>query len=327
METKEIGMSKRTKLLTTTCIVAAAFAGPAAADQLEGFNGFADAQFDHTTYSSCGNSCHGLNAGTFGAGMALPLADLPNLNWQLDASYSHQWSGDYDHVYSTAAGTVTSNHGDSQEVWNFGFSPFWAGPMSRVGLNLNYETVTHSGFRTNGGAFAEWYVNDSITVSGKGGYLADGGAEQGGHGFYLGAAATFYGTPDLAITASIDDQDVVSGFGCSLGQLISRPSGTTATDLAAIGSVFRNNSSVSTNHSCISGDVNAFAIGIDGEFLPWEDLGLAIYAGFTYRQYAGIDDFNTSTFLFGLRYYTGVAGGPLVNRHRNGNLHTVLRGP
>ena len=72
-------MSKRTKLLATSCFVAAALAGPAAADQLEGFNGFADAQYSHSTYSSCGG-CDDWNAGTFGAGMALPLADLPNLN-------------------------------------------------------------------------------------------------------------------------------------------------------------------------------------------------------------------------------------------------------
>jgi len=235
-------MSKRTKLLATSCIVAAALAaGPAAADQLAGFNGFADAQYGHTSYNSCGCKPDDLNAGTFGLGMALPLADLPNLNWQIDASYSHQWSGDFVHPNGLS-------YGNSQEVWDFGFAPFWAGPQSRFGLDLAYETVTHSGHRTNGGAFVEWYLGDAITVAGKAGYLSDGGFERGGHGHYIGGSATFYGTPDLAITAFVDDQDIVSGFGCSLFQTIPLPSGTSQADLAA-GSAFKNVSSVSTTHS------------------------------------------------------------------------------
>jgi hypothetical protein len=297
METKEIAMHRLTKLLGTSCVLAAALAaGPAAADQLAGFNGFADGTYTHTTYNRCGG-CDDWNAGTFGVGMALPLADLPNLNWQLDGSYSHQWTGSGEVVGDCAEDSCFST-GHSQEVWNFGFSPFWAGPMSRFGLNLNYETTTHFGHITNGGGFMEWYINDVITVAAKGGYLSSGGAEFGGHGHYLAGSATFYGTPDLAISGGIDWQDIVTGFGCAFGA------------------------------PCIRGDVGVTAFGIDAEFMPFDDIGASIFAGFTYREYYGTDnDFNSSTFDVGLRYYTGVAAGSLQNRHRNGNLRGFLRGP
>jgi len=293
-------MLKRARLLGTACVLATAFAaGPAAADQLQGFQGFATAEYGHSSFSSCGGSCDDWHQGTFGLGMALPLADLPNLNWQIDGSYSHQWTGGDDNCFDGGEGG--GNCGHSQEVWDFGFSPFWAGPQSRFGLNLAYETITHFGHLTNGGAFMEWYLNDAITVSAKGGYLSAGGTPTGGHGHYLAGAVTFYGTPDLAISASVDWQDLVSGFGCTTG------------------------------HPCISGDVGGLGFGIDAEFLPWEDLGLAIFGGFKFTQNDAPDvvggDTETTFFNIGFRYYTGVAGGSLENRHRNGQLHDWLRGP
>jgi hypothetical protein len=296
METKEIAMLKRTTLLGTAFVLTTALAaGPAAADQLQGFQGFGSAEYGHSGFSDC-SGCQDLNTGTFGVGMALPLADLPNLNWQIDGSYSHQWT-DGNHCDGAEGGC-----GHSQEVWNFGFSPFWAGPQSRFGLDLAYETVTHFGHRTNGGAFMEWYWNDAFTVSAKGGYLSDGGARNGGHGHYIAGALTFYGTPDLAVSATIDWQDVVSGFGCSFG----RP--------------------------CIRGDVSGVTFGIDAEFLPWEDLGLAVFGGINFNTTSQPNvlpggDFKATLFNIGLRYYTGVAAGSLENRHRNGQLHDWLRGP
>jgi hypothetical protein len=287
METEEIAMLKRTTLLGTACVFATALAaGPAAADQLQGFQGFASAAFGHSGFSDCGG-CDDLNSGTFGVGMALPLADLPNLNWQIDGSYSHQWK-----------------HGPSfsQQVWDFGFSPFWAGPQSRFGLDLAYETVTHFGHRTNGGAFMEWYWGDAFTISAKGGYLSNGGDANGGHGHYLAGALTFYGTPDLAISGTVDWQDQVSGFGCVFGP------------------------------PCTRGDISEVSFGIDAEFLPLEDLGLAVFGGVLFSNTSQPNflpggDFTATTFNIGLRYYTGVAAGSLENRHRNGQLHDFLRGP
>lgn len=297
-------MLKRTSLLASllgsACVLATALAaGPAAADQLQGFQGFASAEYGHTGFSDCGGGCSDdWNAGTFGLGMALPLADLPNLNWQLEGSYSHQWS-DGDDCFDGGEGGCSPGH--SQEVWHFGFSPFWAGPQSRFGLNLNYETVTHFGHETSGGAFMEWYWNDAFTFSAKGGYSSGGGTQNGGHGHYLAGAVTFYGTPDLAVSAAIDWQHRISGFGCNFG----RP--------------------------CTRNGLGGLSFGIDAEYLPLEDLGLAVFGGFRYTEsdlptsLGG--DFNDSTFNIGLRYYTGVVGGSLENRHRNGHLHDWLRGP
>jgi hypothetical protein len=303
METKEIAMSDRTRLLGTACVVAAALAaGPAAADTLMGFNGFAESAYSHTTFSDTGNP-DTWNTGSFGLGMAMPLADIPNMNWQIDALYTHGWSNDYDH---SDGGEGTVSYGDSEEVWDFGFSPFWAGPQSRFGANFNYETITHFGHITNGGAFFEWYLMDTVTVSGKGGYLSTGGTPFGGHGHYLGGGVTFYGMPNLAITGFVDWQDVVTGGAAVKSYLSCDPQCNL----------------VGTH------DFNSLAWSIDAEFLPNEDWGVAIFGGFTYTQNTfAKDDFNDSTFHVGLRYYTGAAGGSLMNRHRNGNLHGILRGP
>jgi hypothetical protein len=291
METKEIAMSKRTKLLGTACVLATALAaGPAAADTLAGFNGFADTQYTHTSFTSC-NGCAALNTASLGLGMALPLADLPNLNWQMDGQYEHDW-------------WTRSGNNHSQEVLDFGLSPFWAGPQSRFGLNLAYETVTRTGHDTNGGAFMEWYLTDAITLAAKGGYLSDGGTPNGGHGAYIGGEGTFYPIPDAAVSVFIDYQDHNTASFQFSG----------ATCVAGL--------------SCPSAHISATAFGISGEYLPVEDIGLAIFAGFTYTENGGILGSPKGSMLnIGLKYYTGVAGGSLENRQRNGSLRDWLRGP
>jgi hypothetical protein len=290
METKEIAMSKRTKLLGTACVFAAALAaGPAAADTLAGFNGFADTQYAHNSFTSC-SGCAARNEASLGLGMALPLADLPNLNWQMDAKYQHDW---WTHN--------SQNH--SQEVWDFGLSPFWAGPESRFGLNLAYETITHFGHETNGGAFMEWYLSDVITLAAKAGYISDGGTPTGGTGEYIGGQALFYAMPDLAVSGHISYQ----------GGTTSSRQFSGAVCVAGL--------------SCPSQGKHNTSFGIHGEYLPDEDVGLALNAGFTYIEFGGIQNFKDTRFDFGLKYYTGVAGGSLENRHRNGSLRDWLRGP
>jgi hypothetical protein len=280
METKEIAMLKHTRLLGTACVAAAALAaGPAAADTLQGFEGFANSTFTHTTFSDVSGDW---NSASLGVGMALPVADIPNLNWEVDAQYQHNW-GD----------------GHSAETWDFGFAPFLAYAGSRWGLDLNYETTTHLGHVTNGGAFMEWYLMDNITLSAKGGYLHQGGTPQGGHGHYLAGAATFYPFPDLAITGLVDWTDVTTG-----GSLLSNP------------------------FNCLhcQQDVTSVAYTIDAEWLPVEDIGLAVYGGFTYDQLTVFkDESNDSVWHIGVKYY--LHGGSLLDHHRNGTLNPILRGP
>jgi len=295
METKEIAMSKRTKLLGTAGVLATALAaGPAAADTLAGFNGFAATQYAHSSFTSC-NGCAARNDANLGLGMALPLADLPNLNWQIDAKYSHDW-------------WTRNNNNHSQEVWDFGLSPFWAGPQSRFGLNLAYETITHFGHQTNGGAFMEWYLSDAVTLSAKGGYISDGGTPNGGNGEYFGGQALFYAMPDLAVSGHIAYQDQITAalqFPTVNGALLPCVAGL----------------------SCPSQGKHNTSFGIHGEFLPDENLGVALNAGFTYIEFGGIQSFKDTRFDIGLKYYTGTAGGSLENRHRNGSLRDWLRGP
>jgi len=294
-------MHKRNTFLGTACVAAVALAaGPAAADTLMGFQGFADATYTHQTFSD--TSGH-WNEATFGVGGAIPIAEVPNLNVQVDGSYGHAWSDEHTHFSPnfcdppTVSGpSCPADFSDSEEVWNFDFSPFLAYPGSRWGMNINYQTITHFGHITNGGLFMEWYLMDTITLAAKGGYLSTGGTPYGGHGHYLAGSGTFYAMPDLAVSVGVDWTDVVTG-------------GSNLTSF------------------CLHcrGDDGAVQYGIDAEWLPNEDWGTAVYGGFTYSQNNTFkDEYNESIWKVGLRWYTGQ--GSLVDRHRGGTLHGFLRG-
>ena len=210
--------------------------------------------------------------GSLGGSIAGPLSELAGLNFQADASYTHNWA---DHW--------------SAEAWNLGGSAFWASMDGRIGANVNYLTVTHTGTFTNFGPFAEWYFGN-VTGMAKGGWLNTSGSLTGGHGNYLGAALAGYFVPDLAITGGIEWADFVSGHGCQV---------------------------------CGRTDTGATALEIMAEFLFSEDYGLSGYAGYSYTQLKGNDD-HENRFLVGLRWYTG--GGSLMDHHRNGNLNPWLPG-
>jgi len=246
---------------------------------------------------------------TYGIGGAIPVKDVDNLNVQVEGSYSHGWSNDYNHFSpnlcsppKTTGTPCAASYGDSREVWNFGFSPFLAYAGSRWGLNLNYETITHFGHITNGGAFMEWYLSDQITVSAKGGYLHTGGTPFGGHGHYLAAAGTYYFMPDLAVTASIDWQDVTTG-----------------------GALANSANPAFCRRSCML-DIGSVFFGLEGEWLASPDLGLSVFGSFTYSSDTVFkQDDNSTIWRVGLKYYTGQ--GSLVERQRNGTVRDWLRRP
>jgi hypothetical protein len=196
METKEIAMSKHTKILGTACVLAmtAVVASPAAAATLTGFAGTLN-----TSYSGDSNSTPGtdtVHSWLLGGSVAGPLSDLANLNFQVGASYTHNWA---DHF--------------SREDWNFGGDAFWADNDGRVGIDVGYSNFNRFGHITNGGAIAEWYFG-VLTGMAKGGWLSSGGSGIGGHGNYLGAGVAGYFMPDLAITGGVEWTDLVSGLGC-----------------------------------------------------------------------------------------------------------------
>jgi hypothetical protein len=191
-------MSKLTTFMGTACVIAttALAASPAAADTLTDFAGNLSTAYTNTNFDVAGSDNE--NGWFVGGVLGGPLSDLANLNFQVDASYTHNWA---DHF--------------SQEVWTFGGDAFWAGPEGRIGLDGHYTNANQVGHLTNGGAFGEWYFGP-FTAMAKGGWLSPGGSGFGGHGNYLGAGVVFYVMPDLSLTGGIDYVDLVQGHGCQV---------------------------------------------------------------------------------------------------------------
>jgi len=266
-------MSKRTTILGTACVLGMALAaGQAAAAPLTDWDITANTSFSINDASTSGSQTW--KGWLLGGSVAGPLVDLAGLNVQLDASYIHNWA----------------SHA-SYEQWNLGGSIFWAGMENRVGVNVNYDTLTHTGTLTNGGIFAEQYFGN-FTGMAKGGWLSSSGSRIGGHGNYLGAALTGYFVPDLAITGSFDWADLTTGR---------------------------------ANAFFDRGDINLNIWGIGAEWLFSEDYGVSVFGGYAYNQiHAFGDKTHDNVFRVGFRWYMG--GGSLVDRHRNGNLNPWLPG-
>lgn len=295
METKEITMQKRTKLLGAAGVAAAMLVGaPASAGTLTDFAG--------DVFTSYGTSdldklTDNINSTTFGGTVAAPLSDIPNMNVQAGGAYTHSWAGD-----------------TSQANWDFNGAVFWAGPDSRLGINVNYTTYTHSGNDTGFGVFGEMYFG-MITGGLKAGWLQSGGSggcqmscpagatrgpllpSGGSGGGYLGANATVYAMPNLAITGVFDYQNQNHGFA-------NVPIGR-----------------IGVHH-------NTYLI--EGEYLVDQEWAPAVFAniGFTHlgtSSQGGTTAYqDVTTWHIGLRWYTG--GGTLVDKHRNGTLRSVTTG-
>ena len=278
-------MSINTKLMGTAGVLAAALvAGPAAANTLAGFTTMVGASYTHTSVTGNG-SIPDSNEAALGGSIAMPIEEVTGINWQLDAQYAHHW------------GDCGDGGSCSAEIWNFGFSPFWAGESGRIGFNVNYLTATHFGHLTSGGGFAEWYFGP-VTAHVKGGWISSGGTPIGGHGNYLGGAVTGYALPNLSITGAFNWGDLVTGQSCSV---------------------------------CGRSDINERLWSAIVEFLVSERIPISIWGSFTYGQHSvpssvvGINDkFNSTTWMVGVRYYVGQA--TLIEQHRNGNLFGWLRG-
>jgi len=296
VETREIAMSRTTKLLGTVSVLATLAAGPAAADQLDGFAGFADLQYSNTSWDDSYSSDDSSNNFTAGLGIAFPVDEVDALAWQLDGNYSSQ-SGD----------------GSSRIVWNLGGSFFLSYPGSRTGININYETMTDFGSLTNGGLFTEWYFGN-ITAAAKGGWLWGGGTPSGGRGNYLGGNVAGYIMPNFALEGSITWSDLISG--------------STGVGGGYGGPCF--------GPTCGRRDFTETNFTISGEFLVSQTFPVSVFGGYTYTDWkvsensnnpnlVSGDDFNTNTFFIGVRYYMG-GMGTLIENHRNGNVRPWLRG-
>jgi hypothetical protein len=195
METKEIAMSIRTTIMGTACVLGMALAAvPAAAATLTGFSGVVTTSYGQDKIENAQT----LKNWLLGGSIAGPLSDLPNLNFEVDASYDHNWAT-----------------GFSMEIWNLGGDVFWGNNDGRFGLDSHYNTYTHIGHATNYGVLGEWYFGN-ITGMAKAGWSSAGGSPVGGQGNYVGAALAGYFMPDLGLTAGVEYANSVSGHGCQV---------------------------------------------------------------------------------------------------------------
>jgi hypothetical protein len=279
--------------LGTVSVLATLAASPAAA-QIQGFAGFADLGYSHANPDIDG--AEAWNNISVGAGIAFPVDEIAGIAWQLDGNYTSQ-----------------SADGASAIVWNLGGSIWWGGEQARIGINVNYETMTDFGSLTNGGVFAEWYLGN-ITAAAKGGWLWGGGTPTGGRGNYLGGQVGGYFMPNLWLGASATWSDLVSGSTLYGGGIGTPP---------CFGA------------TCGRRDLTETNITLDAEFLASQALPISIFGGYTFTQWKVSEnvsnplltggDFNTNTFFIGVRFYMG-GMGTLINMHRNGNLRGWLRG-
>lgn len=121
-------------------------------------------------------------------------------------------------------------------------------PSGRAGLNVGYQNNSNSGFSSqtwNYGGFVDVFPTYNLTLSAKAGIVTKCAAS---NGYYLGAAASLYATPDFSIKGSYDYSRFnafggsnESDYGLRLDYRV--PS----TPLALYGGYARSNFSPSTN--------------------------------------------------------------------------------
>jgi hypothetical protein len=164
-----------------------------------------------------------LAAFTVGAAQAAAPADFAGV---LSADYGHldanngggsgnSWgingSGEFGLGGSGFAGEIDGGYrnlsggGLHANDWSIDGSVFWHMTHGRLGAVVGYNSVDVSGggtgHLTNYGGFGEWFAGSNVNLG-----LKAGGFTGSNHtdGDYLGAAATFYAMPDLAITGAYD---------------------------------------------------------------------------------------------------------------------------
>jgi hypothetical protein len=97
--------------------------------------------------------------------------------------------------------------------WNISGNAFYRAPQGRVGAVIGYQSTDGGGASfhlTNYGVGGDWFAGKMWTLSAKGGAF-DGSFSISG--YYLGAGATAYLMPDLALSATYDYAHLDHGFG------------------------------------------------------------------------------------------------------------------
>lgn len=174
-------MSTRSFLIGSVSAVAMAAAslGVAQADDFSGFHGTLSGDYANIDVNHGGSAD---DYGVSGAG-TIPL-NIYGASAEGDLGYHH-----------------LSGNGADADAYNIGGSLFWTPGAGRLGATINYHDLEAGGSVnvTNYGGFAQYYANDFVTVSAKG-----GGFSGDADGYYIGGQATGYATRDIALNAGID---------------------------------------------------------------------------------------------------------------------------
>jgi len=257
MHVKFLGAAAVVALSSLT--VSAALAGPITT------SGTVDGGYSYVDANGGGGHANDWN---INGAVVVPVT--PNLAVQANGGYNYlQGSGDHQDAGNGVASLIYNDH--------------WG----RVGASVGYAQLTEDGLRadaTNYGVFGDWYADDRITLSARGGGLSGSlhgfGARANYSGaYYVGGQAVAYALPDLGFTGTID-----------------------YVNLGSRGINFR---------------TTDYGVGV--EYLLSKDVPVSVGAGYTYtdENFAG-DSFNTNTFSLRVKYYFG-AHGSLVDHQRTGS--------
>lgn len=175
------------KVFITTVSVLAMLSAPAFADDLD-LAGVLTGSLNHITGSKISDVN---NWGVDGAAK-LGLGSY-GLNAEINVGYNR-----------------AAFDGMRAQTWNTGGSLFMAVEQGRVGINVNYNELNALGLNnhyTSFGGFGDYYVDNALTVTGKlGGFSGDA------NGLYIGAGATGYVLPNLALSGLASFTNVNKGY-------------------------------------------------------------------------------------------------------------------
>jgi hypothetical protein len=187
----------------------------------------------------------------------------------------------------TFGGQLDLSYNSIEDADGFGIggSLFWAPAMGRVGGTLQSASFDDAGVDISAfgyGIFGELYASDRFTIAGKAGGV----------------------TTEVDVLGSTGSESGFYGGAALLGYAMP--------NLAIQGDfVFAEPAD----------DFSTSTFGINAEFLVSETMPISIFGGWSWTNIdIGGTEADGDGFMIGLRFYFGVSGPTLVDKHRNGTL-------
>jgi hypothetical protein len=174
---------------------------PALADAPVGFAGTLGGSYTDRNFGGDAHGSANLWAAEGQAAFGLGMFGVRDLGAEIDGGY---------HNLSRNGG------GGIDQIWNVGGHLFWApGTQGRLGATVQYDSFSGHRHLTQYGGFAEYYLNEMITLGLNGGGWSGrrGTFGRGDDGGYVAGGVTGYAMPDLALTGQVS---YFSGSGAHL---------------------------------------------------------------------------------------------------------------